>query len=84
MEMIFLLPEVCHFASCQEENLSIGKMTLLFPSLAIWFNYALLLAPGEPREEYEEVLAWSPSPRVFVNYPLAPMSLAKFIGMSVS
>jgi hypothetical protein len=35
MEMIFLLPEVCHFASCQEENLSIGKMTHLFPSLAI-------------------------------------------------
>lgn len=48
MEMIFLLPEVCHFASCQEESFSIRKMTHLFPSVAIWFNYALCLAPGEP------------------------------------
>lgn len=84
MEMIFLLPEVCHSASCQEENLSIEKMTHLFPSVTIWLNYALHLAPGEPSEEHEEVLAWSPSPRVFVNYHLAPTSLAKFTGMSVS
>lgn len=84
MEMIFLLPEVCQSASCQEENLSIEKMTHLFPSATIWLNYALCLAPGEPSEEHEEVLAWSPSPRVFVNYHLAPMSLAKFTGMSVS
>lgn len=84
MEMIFLLPEVCRSASCQEENLSIEKMTHLFPSAAIWLNYALCSAPREPSEEHEEVLAWSPSPRVFVNYHLAPTSLAKFTGMSVS
>lgn len=84
MEMIFLLPEVCHSASCQEENLSIEKMTHLFPSATIWLNYAVCLAPGEPSEEHEEVLAGSSSPRVFVNYHLAPTSLAKFTGMSVS
>lgn len=84
MEMIFLLPEVCHSTSCQEETLSIEKMTHLFPSAAIWLNYALCSAPGEPSEEHEEVLAGSPSPRVFVNYHLAPTSLAKFTGMSVS
>ena len=84
MEIIFLLPEVCHSASCQEENLSIEKMTHLFPSATIWLNYAPCSAPGELSEEHKEVLAWSPSPRVFVNYHLAPTSLAKFTGMSVS
>ena len=84
MEIIFLLPEVCHSSSCQEENLSIEKITHLFPSATIWLNYAPCLAPGELSEEHEEVLAWSPSPRVFVNYHLAPTSLAKFTGMSVS